>query len=271
MTGTPDPEGDALASYSSYDVLAPVVGGLLPSVNVPALDLTDVSVGPEVDPATGAPVPDGGFTVRMSYADLSDAALQSALAATASTSLVFLFRYVDGYQQASVGAYWDPVQGFRFGRDGYTESQVSTLGTLRTYPGATATPGAVDQATGELVLSVPRDAIAALTGEAVGSRPEEVAATGGSRIYEAVAFTLANPAPLQEAQSYLYQTDNAPSFDFLLAGPAPAAAPGAGGGAGPGTTPPGTGVLPATGGALPLGVLVLVLVGAYGWRRGRTA
>ena len=254
-------------------MLAPVTGGILPSENGPALDIKDVQVGPEVDPETGEPVPDGGFTVRMTYADLSDAALSSALEKSVASSLVFLFRYVDGYQQASVGAYWDPVQGFRFGRDGYTESTVSTLGTLRIYPGATQTPGTVDQETGEIVLSVPRDALVALQGEAVGSRPQEVPATGGDRIYEAVAFTLANPAPLQEAQSYMYQTDTAPSFDFLLAGQPVAAGPGTG--AGPGTAAPGTGSGSGSGGRLPATGLELslllaagaVLVGGYGLRR----
>ncbi|MCW2607202.1 MAG: hypothetical protein JWO60_1895, partial [Frankiales bacterium] len=269
MTGTPDAAGDALSLYSSYDLLKPVTGGVLPSANVPALDVRDVRVGPEVDPATGKAVKDGGFTVRMRYADLSDAALQSALSATQSTSLVFLFRYVDGYQQSSVGAYWDPVQGFRFGRDGYTESQVSTLGTLRTYPGAQAAAGKVDQAAGEVVLSVPRSALTALTPDAKGQRPKEVPAKAGSRIYEAVAFTLANPAPLQQAQTYLYQTDNAPSFDFLLAGGTTAVSRPA---RGPAAAPrPEGGRLPSTGGlGLPLAALVVAGLGAYGLRRVRT-
>ncbi len=266
MTGSPDPKGDALSLYSSYDVLKPVTGGALPSANVPALDVTDVKVGQEVVPATGKPVRDGGFTVRMRYADLSDGALQSALAATQSTSLVFLFRYVDGYQQSSVGAYWDPVQGFRFGRDGYTESAVSTLGTLRTYPGALPAAGRVDQAKGEIVLSVPRSALTALSGEAKGSRPKEVPATAGSRLYEAVAFTLANPAPLQEAQSYLYQADGTPSFDFLLAGGTPATRPAAR----PAAAPRPGGSLPTTGGlGWPLLAAAVVGIGAYGLRRTR--
>lgn len=270
MTGTPDPAGDALSMYSSYDILKPVTGGLLPSENVPALDIRDVQVGPEVDPATGEPVDDGGFTVTMRYEDLSDAALQDALTKSVATSLLFLFRYVDGYQQASVGAYWDPLQGFRFGRDGYSESVVGVLGTLRTYPGATPTPGAVDQEAGTITLSVPRSALSALRGEAKGSRPQEDQARPGDRIYEAVAFTLANPAPLQEAQSYMYQTDNAPSFDFLLAG-AQAAAPVVDRQPARPAAQPAGGALPATGAnALPVLAVALGLLGAALWRR-RTA
>ena len=267
MTGTSDPKGDALSMYSSYS--APGAGSPLPSSNVPALDITDVRVVPEVDPASGKAVEDGGFTVRMRYADLSDAALQQALTSSAATSLVFLFRYVDGYQQASVGAYWDPVQGFRFGRDGYTESTVPTLGTLRIYPGAIETTGSADQEAGEIVLSVPRSALTALTGEKKGTRPKEVAARPGDRIYEAVAFTLANPAPLQEAQSYLYQTDNAPSFDFLLPGASVAAGPAAPPAAGPSAGPGQGGPIPATGGRTALALLgaLALVAAALGWRR----
>jgi hypothetical protein len=267
MTGTPDPKGDALANYSSYDFAKPVVGGVLPSANVPGLDITDVRVVPEIDPSNGRPVANGGFTVKMRYADLSNNALQQALAATQSSSLVFLFRYFDGYQQASVGAYWDPAGGFRFGRDGYTESTIPSGGTLRIYPGATATPGFAEQDRGEITLSVPKSALVALKGEAKGSRPKEVPAQAGDRIYEAVAFTLANPAPLQEAQTYMYQADNAPSFDFFLGGRSAATAPVRV--TQPGTAPPapaGNG-LPATGGlGWPL-LAVAALVGAALVRR----
>ncbi|HUR14015.1 MAG TPA: hypothetical protein VM097_05940, partial [Mycobacteriales bacterium] len=233
MTGTADPKGDAIANYSSYDLAKPVAGALLPSTNVPGLDITSVRVLPQHDPTTGKPVAAGGFTVKMSYADLSDAALQDALAANGATSLVFLFRYFDGYQQASVGAYWDPASGFRFGRDGYTETTAGTPanpstnpgGALRIYPGAIEAPGAVNQDSGVITLSVPRAALKALNGETKGSRPKEVAGKPGDRIYEAVAWTFANPLPLSQTQSYMYQADNAPSFDFLLPGVQAAAAP----------------------------------------------
>jgi hypothetical protein len=272
MTGAPDPKGDALANYSSYDLAKPVVGGVLPSENVPALDLLDVQVLPERNPQTGAPVANGGFTVKMKYADLSGNALQQALVQTQSASLVFLFRYVDGYQQSSVGAYWDPATGFRFGRDGYTQTTVNAGGAVRIYPGATETPGFANQDGGVITLSVPRSALVALTGEAKGSRPKEVPAQAGDRIYEAVAFTLANPAPLTQAQSYMYQTDNAPSFDFLLPGAGSVTGPQTGPGAGPDRSPPVTGPrggLAATGG-LGWPLLALAVLGSAALIRRRT-
>ena len=206
----------------------------------------------------------------MRYADLSDTALQQALTSSAATSLVFLFRYVDGYQQASAGAYWDPVQGFRFGRDGYTESTVSTLGTLRIYPGATATPGAVDQADrrGRAVRpSVGADRADRRGARAAGRRRSRpVPATASTKRWPS---RLANPAPLQEAQTYLYQTDNAPSFDFLLPGApvavGPVAPPGEGAVRRPGSerTDPGHGRSRRAGAARRSRAAGCVL----GWRR----
>jgi hypothetical protein len=269
MTGVPDPTGDATAAYSTNVPQGPV------GDNVPGMDLTDVQIGPEVNPETGAAVPNGGFTVRMKVADLSDSALQSALADTTSTSLVFLFRYIDGYQQSSVAAYWDPVTGFRFAHDDYTEfpPEVTTLQTVRTYPGATAIPGAVDQENDVITLSVPRSMLKALTPWKKGVRPKEVAAKPGDRIYEAVAFTLANPLPLQQLQVYLYQTDNAPSFDFLIPGQPPEQQPP------PNTKPPGGGGggddggnLATTGGlGAPVLATLLVLTALWVRRRRRAS
>jgi hypothetical protein len=162
-----DPAGDAIAAYSTNVPQGPV------GDNVPGMDLTDVQIGPEVNPESGAAVKNGGFTVRMKVADLSDSALQNALVATTSTSLVFLFRYIDGYQQSSVAAYWDPITGFRFAHDDYTEAppEATTLATVRIYPGATAVPGAVDQDKGVITLSVPRSMLKALTPWKKGCAP----------------------------------------------------------------------------------------------------
>ena len=86
------------------------------------------------------------------------------------------------------------------------------------YPGDTPIQGAVDRATGTLRLSVPRYLLRALSGGTGHlERPMEVAATLGSRFYDATAWSLGNVvSPVQDAQSFLYPFDSTPAFDFLL-------------------------------------------------------
>src|SRR4051812_2005780 len=280
---SPDPSGDAIANYSQLKPLGVVPTSPQPSTEVPAMDLVGspaVRVGPEIDPGTGKPISGGGFTVRMTYKDLSSGALQSALQATASTDLLYLFRFVDGFQEAGASAHYDPVQGWRFGFDDFTTTTTNPGGDVLIWPGATSIKGKVTGNT--IVLSVPRSVLHKLSGPTgPGQRPQEVKATVGGRFYDATAFTLAGPVPDVASQgSYMQQVDNAPAFDFLL--PAAAVPPGGGGsGAGGGSgsasgsgsgggSASGTGTLADTGGlGAPLAAFGSVLLGLALWRRVR--
>ena len=78
-----------------------------------------IPVGPQLDLATGQYVPDGGFTVTMKVADLSSAALTQELADTGSQSLLWVFRFANGYLDSAASARWNPVSGFSFGYNDY--------------------------------------------------------------------------------------------------------------------------------------------------------
>ncbi len=266
-TSAPDPEGDALADYSFLNPPTAAVGGNSGSqTEVKALDLRDAVVGPEVDPATGAAVKDGGFTVSLKVADLSDGALQGALGPQNSAgSFVYAFRFVNGFQPAAAVAKWSPTDGFTFGFDDYTTSDAdqACLGTsgpkCETYPGRTAIKGKVDQAKGTITLSVPRALLTPLKGTTgPGQRPAEKKggeAIPGDRFYDATAISFANPSPDPSTQAFMVNVDNVRAMDFVLPGATPAT--GATGQAGspgqPGTTtqsgstpPPGSPGQPGT-------------------------
>ena len=142
-SGRADVPGDAFGRWTVRDGLLGSPTTELPGAeSVPALDLLDVQVGPQVDLETGAPVDGGGLTVTMTYEDLSDAALQAALTDTQATSLVYLFRFFDGYQPGGAAAFYEPVTGgWRFGYDDYTTSARNPQGNVQTYKGSTRDPG----------------------------------------------------------------------------------------------------------------------------------
>lgn len=260
-TSSPDGAGDAIKNYSEL-----VPGGLTPRVTtpteLPALDLVGssaVQVGPAAD---------GGFTVTMTYKDLSDAALQQALSDPA-TQLIYVFRWVNGFQPASASAHYDPVQGWTFGVDQFTQTTGNPGGDVEIYPGATPIKGAVKG--NSIVMTVPASALKALSGgTGPGQRPTEVKATAGSRLYDATALTFTSLAPNTgtPVQSYLDTIDEAPAFDFLLPGAAKTST--RTGPTGPGLpSSPGGGSLATTGLAsgLPLLGLVLLAAGAVARRR----
>ena len=228
-----DPAGDATADFSNTNSGSPS------PVNVPAMDFRSQKVSPEVDPATGAPVADGGFTVTLKLADLSDGALSDALSATKSGSLLWIFRFVNGYTASAASARWSPGGGFSFGYNDYTtgSAQCGSSGDkCQLYPGDQALKGKVDQAAGTITLSVPRSYLKGLSGPTgPGQRPAAGKAAPGTRFYDATAFTLGNVSPNPTTQSFLYPIDNPPAMDFLL--PAPAAGTAAPGGSGAGTGP----------------------------------
>jgi hypothetical protein len=223
-----DPVGDALAPYSS-SALTPVRAPAPSTANRAALDVESVTVGAELNPATGAVVPAGGFTVRIKVTDLSAAALQAAATGTASGSLIWAFHFIDGFQAAAASAHWDPVRGFGFGYDDYSTAFAQCLGTpstgnptgvpekCLTYGGKTSIEGAVNVPAGTITLSVPRSLLHGLAGSTgPNQRPTEVPAALGTRFYDGTVFTLGNPAPDPATQGYLTPVDATPSFDFLL-------------------------------------------------------
>ena len=289
-TGGPDPEGDAIAPYSGH-VTVPN------KANRPALDITSVKVGPEIDLESGDVVADGGFTVTMTVKDLSTVALTDAATQLQSGTLLFLFRFVDGFQAASASASWSVGQGFDFGFDDYTLGGVQCVGAPSTadpgvpekcliFPGAVDIAGDANQDSGVIRLSVPRSLLHELRGgTGPEQRPEEVDAKPGARFYDGTAFTLASLSPVADVQGFSIPVDNAPSFDFFLpASPAaptsgPTAGPGSGPSGGPSSAPtsrprgpvaaPGGG-LPSTGGlGAPVLAALVVLAAALVVRRRR--
>ncbi|MEA2461732.1 MAG: hypothetical protein QOH90_1909 [Actinomycetota bacterium] len=218
-TGSPDPAGDALINYSNF-------GASPGTQNEKAGDYLKASIGAPVNPANGKPSKDGGFTVTMKVADLSDEALQAALSDTgASKSLVWLFRFTNGYQDGGAQARWNPVQGFTFGFNDYTVPPKGECGPSDSdkcviYPGDQPIDGKVDQKTGVIKLTVPLKYLKALKGsQGNGKRPKEVAAQPGSRLYDASAYSLANVlSPVQDVQSWLYPMDNTAPMDFKVPG-----------------------------------------------------
>ena len=275
-TGTSDKAEDALPRWTTRDGLFGSPTTQLPGgTNQPALDLLDVKVGPEVDVETGEPVADGGFTVTMKYADLSTGALNGALVAGQGTSLVYLFRFFDGFQPGGAMAYYEPARGgWRFGETDYevTEGR-NPQGNVQTYEPERRIPGKVDVEAGTITLSVPRDRVEALLPPSGDDpRPTEGEATLGTRVYDGSAWSFVNTLPVNDEQSFLMQSDNSAAFDFVLSA-AGAAAPGA---ARPVQAPPAQeapqagGRLPATGGlGLPLLALALVTGAAAVTRRRR--
>jgi hypothetical protein len=231
-----DQTGDALSSYS---ILAPgVVPPDPPTTNERAGDFTSVSIGPELDLVDNTVVSNGGFTVTMNVANLSDAALLETMTRTQSQSLLWIWRFTNGYQDVAASARWNPAQGFTFGYNEFTTG-VTPCGTAGPgssasekcilYPGDQPIEGHVNQTTGTIRLSVPRSLLRGLSGSTGdGQRPSEVPPTVGTRFYDGTAFSLGNPiSAFQTVQSFLYPLDNTPSMDFLLPGgdPPPPEAP----------------------------------------------
>ena len=288
-TGGTDKPEDALPRWTTRDgVLGSPTTQLPGGENQPALDLLDVKVGPELDLESGAPVADGGFTVTMTYDDLSTTALQDALLGGQGTSLVYLFRFFDGFRPGGAMAYYEPARGgWRFGETDYefhcstqttdacTKPEIrNPQGIIQTYEPERTIPGKVDTEAGTITLSVPRDRIEALLPPSGDDpRPTEGEATLGTRVYDGSAWTFVNTLPVNDEQSYLMQSDNTSAFDFLLtaAGATPGTVTGPPAQETPVSAAPGGGRLPATGGlGLPL-LAVALVTGAAALLRRRTA
>lgn len=215
-TTSNDPEGDALASYSA-------LGATPTPTNEPAGDFTKVEISPQLELESGEPVADGGFTVTMKLADLSDGALQQEMTDTSSLSLLWVFRFANGYQTSAASARYNLVEGFTFGFNDFTAGSAQCGGSgdkCVLYPGDTEIQGDVDQETGTIRLSVPRGLLRGLKGSTGdGERPEEVPAAAGTRLYDGTAFSMGNPvSPVQDVQQFMYTLDNAPAMDFKVPG-----------------------------------------------------
>jgi hypothetical protein len=226
-----DPSGDALSSYS---VAAPAATPPPPPTkNEPAADFTSATVG--------ADAASGGFTVTLKVRDLSAAALGRALADTGGQSLLWIWRFGNGYSDSAASASWSPSTGFTFGFDDY-ETGAAPCSTppgsgekCQLYTQATPIVGKVDALAGTITLVVPKGYLRQLAGADAAGRPLETAAGAGARFYDGTAFSFANNVgPSQATQSFLYTLDNTPAMDFLLpSGGKPGGAGGGGGGAAP--------------------------------------
>jgi hypothetical protein len=277
---TEDAEGDALAPYSNlYATPSPT--------NLDALDITNVAIGPEVDPETDAPISGGGITVTIKIKDLTDSALSTAMAGTGapSQSLVYLFRFLNGFQPAGATAAYNGVTGaWTFGFDNFlaasTESGQAdpTSEKLIVWHQGTTIPGFVNQDSGIIKLSIPRDLLMVQSGPTGKDQvPTLVDATDGSRLFDGTVFTMGNSvSPVQTLQSYLYQVDSSASQDFLVGnatypkGNTPGNTPPFNPGpqkpppAGPPPTRPNVPAHPATGASLPFTVATMVLLASAG-------
>ena len=223
---TKDRSGDALAPYSNLYVTPT-------RANHAALDVQRVDVSPEIDLESGEPVSNGGVTVTIKVRDLSDDALEAALSGTSSQSLVWLFRFFNGYQPAGATVAWHPVTGFTHGFDDYTTRSTEsgqydpTSEKIIVWPQAKAITATVNQDAGVLQMSIPRSYLRMLAGSTGKGRvPSLRGAKSGAKFYDATVWTLANTfTPVQVRQSYLYPVDQVAAMDFVL-GRGPRARPG---------------------------------------------
>jgi hypothetical protein len=202
-TSSTDPTGDALAPYSEL--------GVTPSPqNQAAGDFTSAAVSK--DAATH------GFTVTLKVANLSNAALSQAAGAG---SLVYAWRFTNGWQDAAAVAKWSTADGWSFGYDDYTTDPGTCGGTgpggkCEIYPGDTAIKGSVNQGTGTITLVVPASVLHPLGANDQFGRPTQTTAKAGSRFYDGAAFSFQNTSPDPATQGWMTQLDNTPAFDFLL-------------------------------------------------------
>jgi hypothetical protein len=223
-----DATGDALTQYSA---MAPgTEPPAPPTAYEAAADFTSAAISP--DAATH------GFTVTLHVADLSTTALNKALADSHGSSLDYVWRFTNGWQDAGASASWNASTGWSFGFDDYTtgSAQCGSSGDKCViWPQATPITGRVDQAAGTITLVVPASVLHPLNGVDAFGRPTQGAAATGSRFYDGTAFSFANSEPVPApTMSWMEQLDNTPAMDFLL--PAVTASGGGSSGGGGGSS-----------------------------------
>jgi hypothetical protein len=203
-TSSTDPTGDALVPYSQLVVT--------PSPqNQAAGDFTSAAISKDAKTH--------GFTVTMKVASLASAAL--AQAAGTGGSLVYAWRFTNGWQDAAAVAKWSRADGWSFGYDDYTTDPGTCGGTgpggkCEIYPGDTSITGSVNQGTGTITLVVPASVLHPLGANDQYGRPTQTTAQAGSRFYDGTAFSFRNASPDPSTQGWMTQLDNTPAFDFLL-------------------------------------------------------
>jgi len=202
-TSSTDPAGDAFAPYSGL-VVSPQ------TANQPAGDLTSAAISQDATTH--------GFTVTLKVANLSNAALSQA---AGNGSLVWAWRFTNGWQDAAAVAEWSSADGWTFGYDNYTTDPGTCGGTgpggkCEIYPGGTSIHGSVNQLTETITLVVPASVLHPLGANDAFGRRLQTTATAGSRFYDGTAFSFLNSSPHASTQSWMTQLDNTPAFDFLL-------------------------------------------------------
>ena len=211
---TEDAAGDAIREYST---VAPTPKA---TRNVPAMDFREVRVDNRED---------GGLRITMRVADLSDVALGAALPGgephSTAQSLLWVLRWVNGFEPAAATARWNPEDGFSYGYNGFqtaSSPECTPDFTCQVYRGDQPIAGRVDQAAGTIVLEVPRARLKTLEGPTgPGQRPKEVAAGDGDRLYDATAWSMGNTlSPTQDLQGLMMPFDNTSGMDIVL-GPQP--------------------------------------------------
>ena len=160
-----------------------------------------------------------GFTVTLKVANLSNAALSQA--AGTGGSLVYAWRFTNGWQDAAAVAKWSQADGWSFGYDDYTTDPGTCGGTgpggkCEIYPGDTSISGSVNQSTGTITLVVPASVLHPLGANDAFGRPTQTTAKAGSRFYDGTAFSFQNASADPSTQGWMTQLDNTPAFDFLL-------------------------------------------------------
>jgi hypothetical protein len=223
---TKDGNGDAQALYSNLYVTPT-------PVNLPALDVQRVDVSPQIDLKTGKKVAGGGVTLTIKVAKLSDSDLQGALTNGKAQSVVWLFRFLNGYQPAGATIAWTPGVGFTYGFDDFTAKSTEsgqadpTAEKLIVWNQSKKLDGLVNQDAGVLQLNIPASLLnAQVGGTGKGQIPSLKHPGTGTKMFDGTVYTLLNMfTPVQAEQSYLYPADQTASMDFVV-GKGPNAVPG---------------------------------------------
>ena len=202
-----DPAGDALSAYSA--LVPPGGTNPTPPKNEAAADLLSATVGPQRD-AAGAVVKDGGLSVTMKLADLSPAALQTAMTDTQSASLLWIFRFVNGFTASAASARYQ-ARGLQLRLQRLHDRSLRR----RQLPEVRGRhPARRRRRPGRRHHHRERAPVPAARAE--GRHGSRLAPDGGRRPSSARACTTppctasATPQPTQDEQSFLYPLDNTP-------------------------------------------------------------
>lgn len=205
---TKDRKKDALFDFSSFGPPPPA------RANQPALDLRSLKLSRTRITDAGKKVP--ALRARMKLADLSDAALTSALQALDSQELMFVVRWFSGFQPDYMTASWRPGVGFTFAGGHMALSQAPKT-EIYPAPGDTPVTGKVNVKKKTITMVFPYAAIQRLALKDPAAVTKEKPARSGTPIWEVTAFTFGRPNAAGQGAGDLYnQADSTPSFDSRL-------------------------------------------------------